>query len=182
VTEQTVQTAAQPLKVAVVSRGRVVIQVPADADVELDGKEVKADKGAFTLDADPGSHTLLVQRAGQYGQKGSIEVAVGKTTTVPVTFQGWDAGGKKTWAWVAMLGGGALIATAVTINAVSKYDEIGGDAARWTLFGLGTAGFVGGTVLLKHAMDEQAPVQDTRFNVQVGQTRGGAMATVGWKF
>lgn len=182
VTDQTVQTAAEAVRVAVVSLGRVVVQVPADADVELDGKEVQADKGVYSFEAAPGAHTLLVQRAGHYGQKGAIDVAMGKTTTVPVTFQSWDAGGKKTWAWVAMIGGGALIATAVTINAVSTYDELGGDVSRWTLFGLGTAGFVGGTVLLKHAMDEAAPVQDTRFNVQVGRTQGGAMATVGWKF
>lgn len=183
VSQQTLDLAAGAERtVSVASRGRLIVQVPVDADVAVDGKDIKVEAGQFAADFEPGAHTLVVQRPGQFGQRGPVEVQAGKTSTVAPQLQGYDAGGKKTWAWAAMITGGALIVGTVIVDATNKFDEFGGDATRWTLFGLGSAGFVGGTVLLKHAMDETPPVQDTKFGVQVARTRGGAMASLAWKF
>lgn len=164
---------------AIVSRAKVVIEVAADASVELDGTERDAPtKGRSELLLPPGTHGLTVQRPGFFGRKGDFTAEVGKTTTVHVELDPYDAGGKKTWGWVGLIGGGALVVSAIAIDTFSKYDDIGGDATRWTLFGLGAAGFVGGTIVLKAAMDEVAPVRPGKYDIRVARTQGGAAAMV----
>lgn len=166
----------------VVSRGKLIVQVPADAEVTLDDKPVPAQDGQFAGEFEPGAHSLVVQRDGHFGQRGSVSLAAGKTATVATTLQGYDPGGKATAAWVAMIGGGVLLVGTLVVDATTKWDEFGGDVTRWTMFSVGAAGFVGGTVLLKRTMDEVPPVQDTDFTVQVSRAPGGGVAHVGWKF
>ena len=169
-------------KLAIRSRGTVIIQVPADADVSLDGKEVEGQEGKFTAELEPGAHSLVVQRAGHFGQRGEVSVVAGKTATVAPQFEGDDYGGKKTYAYAAIVGGGALVLAAIALDALGKYDDFGGDVTRWSLLGVGAAGFVGGTILLKHTLDEAAPVKDVRYDVKIARLQGGAVATLGLRF
>lgn len=183
VLEQSVEVAAGgSAQLAVRSRGILVIQVPADADVAVAGKDVDADAGAFRVELEPGSHSVVVQRAGHFGQKGSVTVEAGKTATVAPQFEAYDYGGKKTYAYAGIIGGGALVVAAIAIDALSKYDEFGGDVTRWSLLGVGAAGFVGGTILLKHTLDEAAPIKDVRYDVKVAGLRGGAVANLSLRF
>lgn len=175
-------TAGGEAKLVVRSRGTLVVQVPADADVKVGDKEVEAQDGKFTVDVEPGSHSVLVQRAGHFGQKGEIAVAAGKTATVVPQFEAYDYGGKKTYAYAAIIGGGALVLAAIALDTVGTYDEFGGDATRWTLLGVGAAGFVGGTILLKHTLDEAAPIKDVRYDVKIARMQGGAVASLGLRF
>lgn len=171
---------AQTLEIK--SRGKLVVQAPTDADVQLDGKDVPAQSGQFAVDTVPGHHSVVVQRAGHFGQKGTVDVAVGKTATIAPQFESYDPGTKKTVAWAGMLGGGALVLAAVVIDATHKYDDFGGDTVRWTLLGAGAAAFVGGTVMLKNIMDEAAPIKDTTFSVQVAHAQGGGVVSLAGKF
>jgi len=164
------------------SRGTLVVEAPADADVSLDDRDVAAEGGVFKATATPGGHSLVVQRAGYYGMRGTVEVEVGKTARVATQFEAFDPGPKATIAWAGIIGGGALVVAAVAIDATSRFDEWGGDVARWTLLGTGAAAFVGGTVMLKHTMDEPAPIKDTRFSVQVARVKGGALAGLTLRF
>jgi hypothetical protein len=75
-----------------------------------------------------------------------------------------------------------LVVAAIAIDALSTYDELGGDVTRWSLLGVGAAGFVGGTILLKHTLDEAAPVKDVRYDVKVAGLRGGAVANLSLRF
>jgi hypothetical protein len=169
-------------QLAVRSRGILLVQVPADADVQVGGKDVDADAGKFQVELEPGSHSLVVQRPGQFGQKGSVTVEAGKTATVAPQFEAYDYGGRKTYAYAAIIGGGALVVAAIAVDALSSYDELGGDVTRWSLLGVGAAGFVGGTILLKHTLDEAAPVKDVRYDVKVAGLRGGAVANLTLRF
>lgn len=169
-------------QLAVRSRGILLVQVPADADVQVEGKDVEADAGKFQVELEPGSHSLVVQRPGQFGQKGSVAVEAGKTATVAPQFETYDYGGKKTYAYAGIIGGGVLVVAAIAIDALSTYDEFGGDVTRWSLLGVGAAGFVGGTILLKHTLDQAAPVKDVRYDVKVAGLRGGAVANLSLRF
>ena len=169
-------------KLAVRSRGTVVIQVPADADVTVGGKDVEGQEGKFTVELEPGAHSLVVQRPGHFGQKGDVTVIAGKTATVAPQLESYDYGGKKTYAYAAILGGGALVVAAIALDALGSYDEFGGDVTRWSLLGLGAAGFVGGTIMLKHTLDEAAPIKDVRYDVKIARLQGGAVASLGLRF
>lgn len=164
------------------SRGKLVVQAPADASVELDGKDVPADAGQFSVDTTSGGHSVLVQRPGYYGQKGNVDVEVGKTAKLAPEFESFDAGSRKTIAWAGIIGGGALVVTAIVIDANTTYNQAGGDVVRWTLLGAGGAAFVGGTVLLKAIMDEAAPVKDAKFSVQLAHLPGGGSAALALRF
>ncbi len=175
-------TAGADAPLDVKSRAKLVVQAPADAEVELDGTDVTPTAGQFSVETTPGGHSLVVQRVGHYGQKGPVDIEVGKTTKIVPEFERFDPGSRKTIAWAGILGGGALVITAIIIEANTKYNEAGGDVVRWTLVGAGAVGFVGGTVMLKQIMDEPAPIKDAKFSVQVARTQGGAVATVGLRF
>ncbi|MBM4344163.1 MAG: hypothetical protein FJ100_12410 [Deltaproteobacteria bacterium] len=172
--------AAQTLQLT--SRGKVVIVLAKDASVAVDDNDVSVDGDKFTFSAAPGSHSVVVQRPGFFGQKGLVDVQIGKTSTVQPVLAEYDAGGKRTIAWAGLLGGGALVVGALVIDATTKFDEFGGDTVRWTLVGAGTAAFVGGTIMLKNAMDEEAPIQDATFQVQVSRAPGGGMVALTKRF
>lgn len=183
VSDNTVEVpAGGEAKVAIHSRGTVVVQVPADADVSVGGKDIEGQEGKFSVELEPGAHSLVVQRAGHFGQKGEVSVVAGKTATVAPQFEAYDYGGKKTYAYAAIVGGGALVVAAIALDALGNYDDFGGDATRWSLLGIGAAGFVGGTILLKHTLDEAAPVKDVRYDVKIARLQGGAVATLGLRF
>lgn len=174
-------------RVQFASRGQLVVKAPEGGKVEVDGKALEAKDGQVAADVDPGDHSVVVTAPGKVGQKGQVGVTAGKTTTVQAKLDAFQPAGNTTLAYVGMIGGGALVVTALVIDATTRFDELGGDATRWGLFGVGAAGFVGGTILLKSTMDEQPPVQDRGFDVQVSgvglaPTKGGAMAQVQLKF
>ncbi len=178
-----VQLAASERKtVKVASRGALVVQAPADAHVQVDGKDLSAQNGVFTGDFEPGARSVVVQRIGSLGQKGNVTVQVSKTATVTPELDRFDPGGRTTMAWASIVAGGALVVAALVVDATVKWDDYGGDGARWGAFSLGAAGFIGGTVLLKRTLDEPAPVEERPFKVQVSHAPGGAVARVGWAF
>ncbi|MBI5610157.1 MAG: hypothetical protein HY902_14875, partial [Deltaproteobacteria bacterium] len=168
--------------VALVSRGALRVKVSADAQVQVDGKAVTMQDGVFAGDFEPGERSLVVQRVGYQGQKGNVAVQVGKTATVTPELERFDPGGRVTMAWASIAVGGALVVAALVVDATVSWDEYGGDVGRWSAFSLGAAGFIGGTVLLKNTLDQQAPVQERPFQIQVSGARGGGMARIGWAF
>ncbi len=173
------------LRIVLTTLGRVDVALPGeDGRIELDGKTLPAKDGKVHAEVPAGPHSLIVRRPGHFGAKGSVDVAPGRTTAVTAQMEKFEGTGNKTLAWVGIIGGGALVVGAIAVDAFGKYDEIGGDATRWTLLGLGAVGFVGGTILLKGYLDEDAtpPVKDARFDVKVAVLPGGALAQVGGKF
>jgi len=171
-------------RVDLTSLGQLGVRTPADAKVTVDGKPLTAAAGGFAAELEPGTHSLLVTAPGCIGKKGSVDIEAGKKTTMTAKLDPFAPPGHTKLAWAGILGGGALIVAALVIESTSKFDEFGGDPVRWTLLGVGTAGFVGGTLLLKSGMDEAAtpPTQDGTFEVKVSQVRGGAMAQLGMRF
>lgn len=168
--------------VQLVSRGKLVVVLAKDASVAVDDQDLNADGDKFTVSAAPGTHSVVVQRPGFYGQKGQVEVQLGKTATLNPTLAEFESGSKRTVAWAGILGGGALVVGALVIDATTKFNEFGGDTVRWTLLGAGTAAFVGGTIMLKNAMDEEAPVRDATFQVQVSRAPGGGLVAISKRF
>ncbi len=171
-------------RVTLVTLGKVEMRVPAQAKVLIDGKEVPATAGACSADLEPGTHSLLVTGPGHVGKKGSFEIESGKKAAIAAVLDVYNPPGHEDLAWAGMIGGGALIVAALVIEGTTKFDQLGGDAVRWSLLGVGTAGFVGGTLLLKSSMDEAAtpPVLDGKFDIKVSQIRGGAMTRLGMRF
>lgn len=168
--------------VTLVSRGKLVVILAKDASVAVDDKDLDADGDKFTVSAAPGSHSVVVQRPGYFGQKGQVEVQLGKTATLNPTLTVFDSGGKRTVAWAGILGGAALVVGALIVDTTTKFDEFGGDTVRWTMLGAGTAAFVGGTIMLKTVMDEDAPIQDATFQVQVTRAPNGGVVSLSRRF
>jgi hypothetical protein len=173
-------------RLSVIGQGQVRVEAPEGAAVTLDGNPVARKDGVHATAAVAGAHSLVVTHPGRYGQKGALEVAAGRTAAVKADLQPYDVAGPiPTVAWVAVLGGGALLLTGVALDALFEANEVGGDATRWALVGVGTAGFVGGTVALKRSMDAvgEPPVRDGTWQVQVSRLRrDGAAVQVGLKF
>lgn len=177
--------AAGEARVAVASIGKIDVKAGTDAKVELDGKALAGKDGRFTAEAEPGARSLVVKRPGHVGRKGVVAVEAGKTASVDANLQAWSSPDtNQTGAWVAILGGGALILTAVAIDALGSFDDVGGDATRWAFLGIGTAGFVTGTIALKSKLAAAAapPVEDGTFDVRVGGGRSGAGVQLAWRF
>lgn len=173
------------VRILLTTQGKVAVAAPGlDARVEVDGKALVAHDGKAQAELPAGPHSVIVRKPGHYGAKGTVDVAPGRTADVSAQLERFEGNGNKTFAWAGIIGGGALIVAAIAVDAFSKYDDIGGDATRWTLLGLGSVGFVGGTILLKGYLDEEAapPVKDARFDVKVAALPGGALAQIGGKF
>jgi hypothetical protein len=184
-TEGDLAEPGQEVRLVLTTQGRVMIALPGeDGRVEVDGKALAAKDGKASADLPAGPHSIIVRQPGHFGAKGSVDVAPGRTVDVAARLEKFEGGGNQNLAWAGILGGGALIVAAIAVDAFSKYDEIGGDTTRWTLLGLGTVGFVAGTILLKSSIDANAspPVKDASFDVKVAGVRGGAVAQVGARF
>jgi len=171
-------------RLAVVSLGKLEIDAGPDAKVIVDGKAVRGKGGRFATSVEPGARSVVVTRPGHVGRKGPVAVESGKTSTVHADLTAHEVAGDTTLAWVGIVGGGALVLGAVAIDSFSSYDDLGGDATRWGILGIGTLGFVGGTILLKSQLEKAGnpPTENGSFRVQVGQTRGGARIQVGLRF
>ena len=166
------------------SAGKLLLHVGEGAKVEIDGKAAQVAAGQVLQDVGIGSHTVIVTQPGYVGRKASVDVTGGHTTEITASLEKFDMPVNNVLAWVGIVGGGALVVTALIIDAATQYDKVGGEATRWTLLGVGTAGFVGGTLLLKHNMDEVGtpPTKDGTFDVKVTRWGNGAMALLGWRF
>lgn len=166
------------------SAGKLLLHVGEGAKVEIDGKTAQVASGQVLQEVGIGSHTVVVTQPGYIGRKASVDVTGGHTTEITANLDKFDVPVNNALAWVGIVGGGALIVTALVIDAVTEYDKVGGEATRWSLLGVGTAGFVGGTLLLKHNMDEVGlpPTKDGTFDVKVTRWGNGAMALIGWRF
>lgn len=166
------------------STGKLLLHVGEGAKVEIDGKSAQVASGQVLQDVGIGSHTLVVTQPGYIGRKASVDVTGGHTTEITANLDKFEVPVDNTLAWVGIVGGGALVVTALVIDAVTQYDKVGGEATRWSLLGVGTAGFVGGTLLLKHNLDEVGlpPTKDGTFDVKVTRWGNGAMALLGWRF
>ena len=178
-----IPSAAQE-RIAIISLGKLEVRAPANAKVAVDGKDLTASGDAYAADLQPGSHSVLVTSTGHVGKKGTVEIEAGKKAAIAASLEAFEPAGHETLAWVGIIGGSALVVAALIIEANTKFDQAGGDPMRWTLLGVGSAGLVGGTMLLKSAMDDAAtpPVQDGTFDVKVTQVRGGAMARLAMRF
>ncbi len=168
----------------VYSRGTITVTAGEDAKVEVDGKSVIGGAGKYTGDAALGSHSVVVSRTGYSGRKGNVDVVAGKTTEVEANLEKFEPVVDNTLAWTTLTVGGLLFVSAILIDNFKKYDEFGGDTAKWAMFGIGAAGFVGGTIMLKHNMDAAgvAPVKEGGFGIKVTGVQGGAVATLGLRF
>ncbi len=166
------------------SAGKLLLHVGEGVKVEIDGKVAQVASGQVLQDVGIGAHTVVVTQPGYIGRKASVDVTGGHTAEITANLDKFDVPVDNTLAWVGIVGGGALIVTALVIDAVTQYDKVGGEATRWSLFGVGTAGFVGGTLLLKHNLDEVGtpPTKDGTFDVKVSRWGNGAMALLGWRF
>lgn len=166
------------------SAGKLLLHVGEGARVEIDGKASAVASGQVLQELGIGSHTVVVTQPGYIGRKASVDVTGGHTTEITASLEKFDVPVDNTLAWIGIVGGGALVVTALVIDAVTQYDKVGGEATRWSLLGVGTAGFVGGTLLLKHNMDEVGtpPTKDGTFDVKVTRWGNGAMALLGWRF
>jgi hypothetical protein len=174
------------VRLEVTTRGRIEVATVRGAKIELDGKEVPAKDGKAEVDVDMGKHSLLITRPGYFGRKGDVELGAGQRATVTADLATFEPESDlRAYAWAGIGVGGALLLTAVAIDAFADYDSVGGDTVRWTMMGLGTVGFVGGTILLKQAAEANAnpPVQEVpTFDIRLSQTPGGAVARLGMRF
>ena len=166
------------------STGGILLHVGEGAKVEVDGKALPVVAGQAAADLGIGSHTVVVTQPGYIGRKASVDVTGGHISEITANLQKFEVPVDNTVAWVGILGGGALVITALIIDAATDYNKVGGEATRWTLLGVGTAGFVGGTLLLKHNMDAVGlpPTQDGTFDVKISRWGSGAIASLGWRF
>ncbi len=152
----------------VVTKGKLVVTAGADTGVQVDGKAVAAKDGKAETTVGAGKHSVVITQPGMVGRKGEIDVIAGKTHSITATLKPYDAGSKPA-AWAGVLGGGALILTAVLLESFAEPTAVGGDATRWALVGVGMAGFVGGTIMMKGILEREAnpPVEPGKLDTKV---------------
>lgn len=169
--------------VTVVSTGAIVVPVADGRTVEIGGKAAEAKDGKVEARLPAGKVPVVVKEPGKTGIKGEVEVLMGKTATIDPTLEAFDPG-NKTLAWVGILGGGALVLTGVLMEGFVDASSAGGDATRWTMMGVGTAAFVGGTILMKDilAKENDPPVKDGTFDVRLSASRNGGAASLALRF
>ena len=169
--------------VTVVSTGALVIPVENGRTVEISGKAVEAKDGKVEARFAAGKVPVVVKEPGKTGIKGDVEIMMGKTATIDPKLEAFDPG-NKTLAWVGILGGGALVLTGVLMESFVDASSAGGDATRWTMMGVGTAAFVGGTILMKNilAKENDPPVKDGTFDVRLSASRNGGAASLALRF
>lgn len=167
------------VKVATV--GTLTLNVADGGSLEVNGKKVKAKNGVASTSVPAGSHSIVVKRPGYFGTKGSLEVAAGSKLAIDPAMEKFK-GGSRTLAWAGVVGGGALVVTAVLLEAFADAGDVGGDATRWVLVGVGTAGFVGGTILMKDLIKKEnnPPVHPGKIKAKL--SLGGKVARFAYRF
>lgn len=176
---------AKESRIDLTTRGRVIAALPAaDASLEVDGKPVAVKDGKAVTEVLAGTHSVVVRQPGYYGNKSAFRVSPGLTTELTAQMEQFEGNGHRGLAWTGILGGGALVVAAIAIDAASKFDKVGGDSVRWGMLTVGSLGFVGGTILLKSIIDDEAspPVRDGRIDIKVSAAHGGAAAQVAGTF
>lgn len=112
------QSRVEALQARIADTHIVLREVPADADVLLDGAVVAGRGTERTLDVSPGAHQVLVARDGYLPFQASVDAPAGRTTEVTVrlaerpTVRAHHADTVTRGAWVA--GGVLLVAGAVS--------------------------------------------------------------------
>ncbi len=169
--------------IQIVSTGALVVPVDNGRTVEIAGKPVEAKDGKIEARFAAGKVPVVVKEPGKTGLKGEVEIVMGKTATIDPKLEAFDPG-NKTLAWVGILGGGALVLTGVLMEGLVDASSAGGDATRWTMMGLGTAAFVGGTILMKDilAKENDPPVKDGSFDVRLSASSRGGSASLALRF
>ena len=167
-------------RVTVVTKGQVVIAAAGKTAVQIDGKAQTAADGTVTSTVEAGKHSVVITSPGMVGRSSDIDVVAGKTHSITAALEAFDAGSKPA-AWAGIIGGGALILTAVLVESFADVGAMGGDATRWALVGVGTAGFVGGTILMKGILEREAnpPIKPGKLDVKVSATptmKGASLA------
>ncbi|MEY3013792.1 MAG: hypothetical protein RIT45_2527 [Pseudomonadota bacterium] len=170
-------------KVTVVTTGEVVIPVSNGRVVEINGKAVEAKNGEVRTRLPAGKASVVVKEPGKVGIKGDVEVTAGKSASIDPKLEHFEPG-NKTLAWVGIVGGGALVLAGTLMEPFVDASAAGGDATRWAMVGVGTAAFVGGTILMKDilAKENAPPVKDGSFDVRLSGGRRGGMATFALRF
>lgn len=170
-------------KVEVVTTGLLVVPIRDGRSVEVDGKAVEAKGDRVEIRRSAGKVPVVVKEPGKTGVKGEVELVAGKTATIDPSLQAFDPG-NKTLAWSAILGGGALVLAGTLMEPFVDASSFGGDATRWAMVGVGTAAFVGGTILMKDilAKENNPPVKDGNFDVRLAAGRKGGMASLALRF
>ena len=161
------------VKVATV--GTLTLNVADGGALEVDGKKIKAKDGVASTSVSAGKHSVVVRRPGYFGTKGDLEVMAGTRVAIDPAMEKFK-GGNTTLAWVGVLGGSALVLSAVLIEAFADADALGGDATRWALVGVGAAGFVGGTILMKDILKKEnnPPVHPGTIKAKLSMASKGA--------
>jgi hypothetical protein len=163
--------------------GSIVVEVSDQQAIEVDGKAVTVKDGRAQSSHAAGKHSVVVSAPGRVGQKADVEVVAGKTHTISTELQQLEIG-NKSLAWAGIFGGGALLLTSVLMESFVDAGAAGGDVTRWGLAGVGTAGFVMGTIMMKDILKKESapPVEDTTFKVRVSAARGFQGASVALRF
>lgn len=178
----TVQSEAEA-SVKVVTTGVIVLGVNDGSSLEVDGKKVAPKDGTAKLSVKAGKHSVVVKRPGFFGRKGDLDVTAGKTHSIDPALDKLKAG-NKTLAWVGVVGGGALVLTGVLLEALVDANKFGGDATRWAVMGVGTAGFVGGTILMKQILKKEnnPPVKPGTIKASVALSPATRSASLALRF
>lgn len=182
-TRASTEVARQLLQDLAVRSGRTVLEVgstPAGARITLDGQPIGATDATFNTF--PGSHVVVVDKAGYRPETRAVVAEEGKTAAVAVALVPADRAGAPARGSrrlpVALIGGGVLAAIAGGVllelgsrgGAGDKYRYAGATPAG-ALFGVaGTAALVTGIYLWWHAPAASAP--------SAGIAGGGVVA--GW--
>lgn len=157
--------------VKVVTTGTLQLNVADGGSLEVDGEKIKAKGDVATATVKAGKHSVVVKRPGYFGTKGDVAVMAGSRLAIDPAMEQFK-GQDPTLAWVGILGGGALVLTAVAMEIFVDATAAGGDATRWALVGFGTAGFVGGTMMMKDIIkaENNPPVHEGKIKTKVASS------------
>jgi hypothetical protein len=180
-TEAATELARQLLQDLAVRSGRTILEVesmPPGAWITLDGRPIGATNAMFNTF--PGSHVVIVDKAGYRSETRTAIAEEGKTASVAVTLVPSlaPAARPSRWASGLLLGGGALAAaTGAGLLELGtrggrndKYRYVGATPAGAVIGAAGAAALVTGIYLWWRASAPSAPI--------VGMTSRGAVA--GW--
>ena len=154
-------------------------------DDEKDGAKKKTPQAAASLRLPAGKHTVIVRRPGRFPLKGTLDVTPGKSysltndaPTLP------DRKGLEIGMIVGLSLGLAMVTTATILELADVGKESGGDAAKFTLAGVGGGLFIASGAVLKWSRDSRLKPtpRDESFQIRVGAgllKDGGMVVTSG---